>query len=82
MKNKTCGECHYFNPEIITRNGYGMCTTGRLAGQHVDSMMKACDWSIGGSKRQITNGDRIRQMSNEELIAYLDCTACIYAGYD
>ena len=26
----------------------------------------------------MTNGDRIRQMSNEELVGWLDCKSCIY----
>ena len=26
----------------------------------------------------MTNGDRIRQMSNEELVELLDCDFCIY----
>lgn len=69
-KGKTCGECHFYNPKT-TRNGCGMCTTGRFKGLYVDPLMKACVWSIGGSKRKITNGDRIRRMSNERLAAFV-----------
>lgn len=31
----------------------------------------ACDWSISGLKRKIANGDRIRQMSNEGIAAFV-----------
>lgn len=30
----------------------------------------------------ITNGDKIRQMRNDELVGFLDCSACLYAGHD
>ena len=69
MKSKTCGECHFYNPKI-TRNDCGMCTTGRFKGRYVDPSMKACAWPIGGSKRHITNGEKLWQSGYEEVITF------------
>ena len=71
MANKTCGECkHYGTPKNC------ICI---FAEETYPAVEKGCkDFE---PKPKPTNGDRIRQLSNEELIPYLDCTACIYSGY-
>ena len=36
--------------------------------------------SLNGFERKMTNGDRIRAMTNEELVGILYCNQCIYRG--
>lgn len=58
MKTKTCGECRYFDER------YNLCAvTSDFC--TVDTGDSACD--DFEQKPKPTNGDRIRQMSNEEI---------------
>ena len=59
MKNKTCGECRYY---VCNRHG-GCCT---FIGDAMCDDDLACD-----NFEKPTNGDVIRQMSNEELAEFL-----------
>ena len=70
MKNKTCGECkHCTNKKIIaTCKHIGIVT----------SDIPACSKF---EPQVITNGDRIRQGSDKELVIYKhqwDCFVCIF----
>jgi hypothetical protein len=67
MKNKTCGECKYF-----VGNGEDC-----IYYCNIESTDAPCECF-----KKPTNGDRIRQMSDEELVGFVDCSACIYAGHD
>jgi hypothetical protein len=66
MANKTCGECRYYHP-IFEHEGVCIATS---------DLHKTCDFTsdcaIGGfnPKPSPTNGDKIRQMSNEELATW------------
>ena len=55
MKNKTCGECRHFRCEDFKK----MCLWR-------DSHREAC-----ADFDPPTNGDKIRQMSNEEIAAFV-----------
>lgn len=68
MSNKTCGECKHY----IAMN---RCV---LHGQFVHD-----DDCCGGyaPKTPLTNGDRIRQLSNEELIKFKERAWCFYCTY-
>ncbi len=57
MKNKTCGECKYFNG---LAHGFCKNKQGRLSVQVNDPICQ-------NYKSKPTNGDKIRQMSDEEL---------------
>ena len=60
MKNKTCGECRFF----VANPGHGGCCTFICDAMCDDD--RACD-----SFANPTNGDRIRQMSNERLACFI-----------
>jgi hypothetical protein len=58
MSNKTCGECkHCENKQVIATCKHVGITTGDVPGSN-------CKWFV---PKVIPNGDKIRQMSNEEL---------------
>ena len=57
MKNETCGNCKYFNG---LAHGFCKNKQGRLSVQMNDPICR-------NYKQKPTNGDKIRQLSNEEL---------------
>ena len=59
MKNKTCGECKHF----VQSEYLDVCTVFSEV-YKPDSSGEKCDYF---GPKITTNGDRIRQMSNEEL---------------
>jgi hypothetical protein len=65
MKNKTCGECKHYLAEFYH------C-------QKNDVMAEAFNTCEDFEPKVITNGDKIRQMSNEELAELFDnsCKVC------
>lgn len=63
MNNKTCGECQWYDYHHL------LC----VVGGDVKPTDCVCD-SFIPIKR--TNGDKIRQMSNEELLQYLAMLPC------
>lgn len=72
MDNKTCGECRYYEHPA------GQCAkVVEYNNCHITD--KACEYF---EPKVITNGDVIRQMGNRELVGFVDCSACIYAGHD
>lgn len=71
MKKKTCGECKHFEVDDVAAT----CEKKRWI----------CDDDAPACKRfepkVVTNGDKIRQMSNEELAKILRmCKSCAYYG--
>jgi hypothetical protein len=77
MSNKTCGDCIFYHP-VYTDNG--ICTL-------TEEFEKTCDFvyccKSYHPKNPLTNGDVIRQMSNEELAVFFEkgmCHRCIYHG--
>ena len=60
MNNKTCSECRY----MLHKDTFEVCTHSMTETSMFD---KACKHFAPP-----TNGDRIRQMSNEELAEFLD----------
>ena len=70
MKSKTCGECRFF----VTNPGHGGCCTFICDAMCDDD--RACD-----SFEKLTNGDRIRQMSNDELMKFKEMAWCFYCAY-
>ena len=60
---KTCGECKYFNG---LAHGFCKNKQGRLSVQMNDLICQ-------NYKPKPTNGDKIRQMSNEKLKKIIDC---------
>ena len=67
MENKTCGECKYF----VTSEYLDVCVVDgetRLATTTVP-----CD---AFKPKVVTNGDKIRQMRNEDLADLLGCSCC------
>jgi hypothetical protein len=73
MTSKTCGECkHCANKKIIATCEHIGIVTGDIP---------ACSSKF--EPKTITNGDVIRQMSNEELAVFFEkgmCHRCIYHG--
>ena len=84
MKNKTCGECQWYDHHHL------LC----VVGGDIKPTESAKDCFVSANP---TNGDRIRQMSNEELREFLkdvnqklficnlcayDSTCCVYDGGD
>ena len=70
MKTKTCGECKYF---FVDSEGYCISNDGS-ENAHND----ACSFF---EPKIVTNGDHIRQMSNEELAKHWKqplCYCCIH----
>ena len=68
MGNKTCGECRYFNDD------FNLCLHWRY--EDITNVSGVCNYFA-----PLTNGDRIRQMSNEELQEYRTqplCFSCIW----
>lgn len=75
MKNKTCGECKHFEVDIVAAT----CEKKRWIS---DDDTPACSKF---EPKVITNGDRIRQMSNEELAEFLvelDDNICMFCKYE
>lgn len=72
MKNKTCGECKHFNTQKDKCLYNGRFSMSK-------SYFDAC---IYFEQKSITNGDKLRQMSDEELVGFVSCSACIYAYQD
>ena len=69
MNNKTCGECkHYI--------AMSRCTLYRQF-VHDDD----CCGDYAPKPQPITNGDRIRQMSNEELAQFMSENRCKHCFY-
>ena len=62
MKNKTCGECKHLNRDLA------FC---RACGAKWISVKDVVNCKYFEEITQPTNGDRIRQMSNEELAEML-----------
>lgn len=71
MKNKTCGECRYYQKNRCMLPCYAMNHWAENPACHHFE-----------EKTPSTNGDKIRQMSDDELVGFVDCSACIYAGHD
>ena len=67
MKNKTCGECRFLSTEY-DRHGRGKCyyTDNRYL-----PSCGACKAFKEAYNAPMTNGDVIRQMSNEELVEFM-----------
>jgi hypothetical protein len=66
MKNKTCGECRYYNED------FNLCLHWRY--EDITESSGICNYFA-----PLTNGDVIRQMSNAELaeiINNVDCKKC------
>ena len=63
MKNKTCGECKHF----VVSNYLDVCT---VVCENYKTDSFACDYF---EPKVISNGDRIRQMSDEELAKIFVC---------
>ena len=61
MKNKNCGECKHF----VVSNYLDVCT---VFCENYKTDSSACDYF---EPKVITNGDRIRHMSDEELVKFL-----------
>ncbi len=72
MKTKTCGECLYYDDPFCDYHA-----------MKVASKRKSCDL-FDPKEKPPTNGDRIRQMSDEELTLLIvqgRCRLCPY-GFD
>lgn len=68
MTNKTCGECQWYDDQHL------LC----VVGGDVEPTDCACDSFI---PIKFTNGDKIRQGSDKELVIYKhewSCHVCIY----
>lgn len=76
MKNKTCGECNHYHPVWVHE---GVCKVTSDLKKTCDSSTACRSWSI---KPKPTNGDKIRQCNNEELVEFISCSYCIYAYQD
>ena len=63
MSNKTCGECLYFDHYGKKQCDLDLHTTSEDT--------EVCNEFE--SRHKLTNGDKIRQMSNEELEEVIDC---------
>lgn len=73
MSNKTCGDCkHYFRTDR-----YEFCN--EFGGQTCE-YREVTPNSYCFEPKLITNGDKIRQMSNAELARLDKCDCCIYFG--
>jgi hypothetical protein len=62
MKNKTCGECNNYNAEKFHCEKFECVTIGRGSCPDYEEKPK-----------KPTNGDRIRQMSDEKLAEVIEC---------
>ena len=77
MGNRTCGECKYF----VTSDYLDVCVV-ECETRRADSSCDLCDEF---KPKVVTNGDRIRQMSNDELIRFLvelDANACQFCNHE
>lgn len=70
MANKTCGECKHFEVDAVAAT--------------CENKLWICDDNTPACKKfeqkPLTNGDVIRQMSNEELVAFFitrDASYCV-----
>ena len=73
--NKTCGECKHLNRELAFCRACGVSWLKKSDGANCKYFDKPTP---------PTNGDKIRQMSNEELNNLIDCPFedCRYKFYD
>lgn len=62
MKNKTCGECKHF------KDGWCVYSDDPF---EVEKDSPYCDDRFFAPKPTLTNGDKIRQMSNEGIAAFV-----------
>lgn len=68
MKNKTCGECKYFD-------WVGQCDKV-IEFNNVHAPDKACSFF-----EPLTNGDRVRQGGNKRLITFSTEWSCFHCAY-
>ena len=73
--NKTCGECKY-----CERDDFGIECCDKHGICNISKTQKACSAFEQYSQKTLTNGDKIRQMSNEELASIIS-TSCDKCGY-
>ncbi len=70
MERKTCGDCIFYHG---IHDDCGVCTLFETD----ETFDKTCDFVYSCKdfqpKQPITNGDRIRQMSNDELAKFFGC---------
>ena len=72
MKNKTCGECRFFESKEF------ICCH---SGDDVEAYFIACSDFEPMMEHKPTNGDRIRQMSNEKLVRFKGARHCTFCAY-
>ena len=73
MKNKTCGECLYYDAPFCDYHAMKVAST-----------RKSCDL-FDSKEKPPTNGDVIRQGGNQALAEFkgkLSCEVCAYANTD
>lgn len=68
MQNKTCGECRFYNSD------YNLCLHWRH--EDINEHSPICNYF-----KPLTNGDVIRQMSNDELMKFKERAWCFYCAY-
>lgn len=68
MRIKTCGECQWYDHHHL------LC----VIGGDVEPTEKAKDCFVSANP---TNGDRIRHMSNEELVRFKGARHCTFCAY-
>jgi hypothetical protein len=68
MTNKTCGECRYFNDDFT------LCLHWRY--EDITNVSGVCNYFA-----PLTNGDKIRQMSDEELKDVIFGNRCYYCAF-
>ena len=75
MSNKTCGECKH-----CTRDDFGIECCDKHGICNISEKRKPCFAFEPIEPKQPTNGDKIRQMSNEELASFISvhtiCSNC------
>jgi hypothetical protein len=69
MANKTCGECRF----LTNRKTVGVCEKMKYA--LCPAELPSC---ANFEQQIITNGDKIRQMTNEELVAFFITRSASY----
>lgn len=82
MERKTCGDCIFYHGIY---DDCGVCTLCETD----ETFDKTCDFVYACEKFQpkqpMTNGDKIRQMSNDDLAKIISrsiCESCIYQDED
>ena len=71
---KICGECKFF----VQSEYLDVCTVHSEPQSH----NRKCDLCEYFEPKIITNGDKIRQMGNSELVDLLGCDCCSGHKYD